>query len=87
MAYINMDIDLDDILDGLNSSEKQRLADDLFADGYFQAELEKEIQGGTDYEVSLNEQLFREELIKIRHIYLNLTSEEQEIIQKIAKRF
>jgi len=85
MAYIN--IDLDEILDGLNSSEKQRLADDLFADGYFQTELEKEIQGGTDYEVSLNEQLFREELNKIRHNYLNLTSEEQEIIQKIAKRF
>jgi len=85
MAYIN--IDLDEILDGLNSSEKQRLADDLFADGYFQTELEKEIQGGTDYEVSLNEQLFREELNKIRHNYLNLTSEEQEIIQKIGKRF
>lgn len=85
MAYIN--IDLDEILDGLNSSEKQRLADDLFADGYFQTELEKEIQGGTDYEVSLNEQLFREELNKIRHNYLNLTCEEQEIIQKIGKRF
>ena len=85
MAYIN--IDLDDILDGLNSSEKQRLADDLYADGYFQTELEKEIEGGVDITVSLNEQLFREGLNKIRHNYLNLTTEEQEVIQKIGKRF
>ena len=87
MTYVNVDIPLDDILSGMGSKEKQRLADDLFADGYYQTELEKEIEGGADCDVSANEQLFREELNKIRHNYLNLTTEEQEVIQKIGKRF
>ena len=87
MSYVNLDIPLDDILSGMGSREKQRLADELFADGYYQTELEKEIEGGADSTVSLNEQLFREELNKIRTNYLNLTTEEQELIQKIAKRF
>lgn len=87
MTYVNVDISLDDILSGMGSKEKQRLADDLFADGYYQTELEKEIEGGTFDNVSVNEQLFREELNKIRLNYLNLTSGEQELIQKIGKRF
>lgn len=87
MTYVNVDISLDDILSGMGSKEKQRLADDLFTDGYYQTELEKEIEGGTFDNVSVNEQLFREELNKIRLNYLNLTSVEQELIQKIGKRF
>ena len=53
MTYVNVDIPLDDILSGMGSKEKQRLADDLFADGYYQTELEKEIEGGVDSTVSL----------------------------------
>jgi len=58
MAYINMDIDLDEIIDGLSSHEKQELVDELYIDGYYQTELEKQIYAGSDYDnVSLNEQL------------------------------
>jgi hypothetical protein len=88
MAYINMDIDLDDILDGLNDKEKQELIDELYNDGFYQTKLEKQIEGNYDYDnASLNEQLFREQIGKITSNYLNLTTEEEEIIQKIAKRF
>ena len=88
MAYINMDIDLDDILDGLNDKEKQELIDELYNDGFYQRKLEKQIEGNYDYDkASLNEQLFREQIGKITSNYLNLTTEEEEIIQKIAKRF
>lgn len=88
MTYINMDIDLDDIIDGLASHEKQELVDELYSDGYYQTELEKQIYASSEYDnVSLNEQLFREQLGKISSNYLSLTDEEQELILKISKRF
>jgi hypothetical protein len=83
-----MDIDLDDIIDGLASHEKQELVDELYSDGYYQTELEKQIYASSEYDnVSLNEQLFREQLGKISSNYLSLTDEEQELILKISKRF
>jgi hypothetical protein len=89
MAYISVDVDvdIDDVLSRLSSRELQRLADDLYDDGYCQTELEKEIASDDESTVSLNEQLFRRELSKIRGNYLNLTHSEIEIIEVIAKRF
>ncbi len=88
MTYINMNIDLDEIIDGLSSYEKQELVDELYQDGFYQKELEKQIEGFYDYDnASLNEQMFREQLGKISSNYLSLTNEEQEIILKISKRF
>ncbi len=88
MAYINMDIELDEIIDGLSSYEKQELVDSLYDDGFYQKELEKEIEGYYDSDnVSLNEQLFREQPGKISSNFLSLTDEEQELILKISKRF
>jgi hypothetical protein len=83
-----MNIDLDEIIDGLSSYEKQELVDELYQDGFYQKELEKQIEGFYDYDnASLNEQMFREQLAKISSNYLSLTNEEQEIILKISKRF
>jgi hypothetical protein len=83
-----MNIDLDEIIDGLSSYEKQELVDELYQDGFYQKELEKQIEGFYDYDnASLNEQMFREQLDKISSNYLSLTNEEQEIILKISKRF
>jgi hypothetical protein len=83
-----MNIDLNEIIDGLSSYEKQELVDELYQDGFYQKELEKQIEGFYDYDnASLNEQMFREQLGKISSNYLSLTNEEQEIILKISKRF
>lgn len=83
-----MDIDLDDIIDGLTHHEKQELVDELYSDGYYQTKLEKLIYTDSEYDnVSLNEKLFREQLGRISSNYLSLTNEEQEIILKISKRF
>lgn len=87
MAYVNVDISLDDILSGMSSTEKQRLADDLYIDGYYQSELEKEIQDAIGKGIGMNEQIFREQVFKLGINYLNLTNEEQEVILKVAKRF
>jgi hypothetical protein len=84
-----VDVDLDDVLSELSSKETQDLVDDLYDDGYYQSELESELMLGTDEDstVSINEQLFRKEILKIRDNYLNLTNSEIEIIEAIAKRF
>jgi hypothetical protein len=87
MTYISIDVDVDDVLNGLSSRELQRLADDLYDDGYYQTQLEKQLMDDDDSTVSLNEQLFRREVSKIRGNYLNLTNAEIQIIEAIAKRF
>jgi hypothetical protein len=87
MTYVSIDVDVDDVLGGLSHIELQRLADDLYDDGYYQTQLEKKLMGDDDSTVSLNEQLFRREVSKIHSNYLNLTNEEIQIIERIAKRF
>jgi len=82
-----VEVELDDVISELSSYESQQLVDDLYDDGYYQTELEREIASDDDSTVSLNEQLFRRELSKIRANYLNLTHSEIEIIEGIAKRF
>jgi hypothetical protein len=34
MSYISVDVDIDDVLWGMSSDEKQQLVDDLYDDGY-----------------------------------------------------
>jgi hypothetical protein len=87
MTYVSVDVDLDDILNGLSARECQRLADDLYDDGYYQTKLESQIMGDDCSSISLNEQLFRAELSKIRENFINLTESELNIISAISKRF
>jgi hypothetical protein len=82
-----VEVELDDVLFELSSHETQQLVNDLYDNGYYQTELEKELASDNDSTVSLNEQFFRRELSKIRGNYLNLTNSEIEIIKAIAKRF
>jgi hypothetical protein len=88
-TYEKVEVDLDDVLSELSSYETQQLVDELYDDGYYQTELEKELMLGTEVDstVSINEQFFRTELFKIRDNYLNLSHSEIEIIEAIAKRF
>jgi hypothetical protein len=86
MTYVNVDIDIDDVLSGLSEREIQKLVDDLYEDGYYQTKLQSHLDE-YDGTPSLNEQLFRTELNKIRANYFNLASAEEELILKIAKRY
>jgi hypothetical protein len=87
MTYVSVDVDIDDILNGLSSRELQRLADDLYDDGYYQTKLERELNSDDDTTISLNEKLYRNEISKLRVNYHNLTNQEIEILMNIAKRF
>jgi hypothetical protein len=86
MPYISIDIDLDDIISDLSGRELQNLVDDLYEDGYYQKKLEKKLNEGYS-ELSITEQEFRDNLMKLKLNYLSLSNEELEIIEKLAKRF
>ena len=84
MSYINIDIDIDDVLDGMTSREIQSLVDDLYEDGYIPTKIEKQKE---KEQPSLLESFLQEALEKISNNYHRLTSEEEQQIFNIAKRF
>lgn len=86
MPYINIDIDLDDIISDLSERELQNLVDNLYEDGYYQKKLENKLEDGY-YNISITEQEFRDNLAKLKLNYLSLTNEELEMIEKLAKKF
>lgn len=87
MTYVSVDVDIDDIINELSSRDIQKLVDSLYDDGYYQTELEKQLNSDDDPTISLNEQLFRAQITKLRANYLNLSNSELEFIENISKRF
>lgn len=76
MPYIN--IDLDDIYDDLDRSDKENLVEWLKEDGYL-----------SEYEPpkSALQKLFEEDIEKIKKTYLTISQEDFELINKIAKKY
>jgi len=76
MPYIN--IDIDDIYDDLDRSDKENLVEWLKEDGYL-----------SEYEPpkSALQKLFEEDIEKIRKAYLTISKEDFELINKIAKKY
>lgn len=83
---IEIDVDVDDFLDGMTSREKQKLVDNLYDDGYYQSKLQDQLDGDVGT-LSINEEFFREALAKFKDNYINLTNSEIEILMNISKRF
>jgi len=82
MARFEMDIDLDEILWELSSSEKDELVDLLIEDGY----ANKIVKNFYDKQ-SLAEWEFNKIITKIADNRLRLTAEEDALLKKIADRF
>jgi phosphoribosyl-ATP pyrophosphohydrolase len=82
MPYISVDIDLDDIYRELRDREKQTLVDWLKEDGYL-------TKRDTEYEgqKSVLQELFEEDVAKIRRAYLTMSREDMDIINQIAKKY
>ena len=76
MPYIN--IDIDDIYDDLDRSDKENLVEWLKEDGYL-----------SEYEPpkSALQKLFEEDIEKIKKTYLTISKEDFELINKIAKKY
>lgn len=79
MSYVSVDVDLDDILWGMTSRDKQKLAEELYDDGYIQKGVEKK-------EVELNDD-FSRACEKLIGQSWRLSREEEEYIINLSKRF
>jgi hypothetical protein len=76
----SIDVDMDDIVSGMTSWEKQELADELYEDGYTPKPLEGVTPNiGADTE-------FDEQVLKLVGNAWRLSKEDEETILKIANK-
>lgn len=80
MPYI--EIDIDDIYDDLGGRDKEHLVEWLREDGYLTKQ-DTEFEGST----SALQQLFEEDLTKIKRAYLQISKEDFQAINRIAKKY
>ena len=82
MPYINVDIDLDEVYDGLSSSEKNHLVDWLKEDGHIEESETNEFPSSENYKDDDWVETIQK-LAKNRH---QLTLEEEELIKSISNK-
>ena len=76
----NIDIDIDDIIYGLDRFEKQSLVDELYEDGYTPKALEGTLADGEDADD------WDEQVKKLKGNKWRLSKEDEETILKIANK-
>ena len=87
MSWISIDVDLDDIWDGMDKNDKRAITEWLYEDGILDThpnpEIRKLVRGNNE---SQGEKDLRDNLTKIWNSYHRLTNEEEEIIKQITNR-
>ena len=87
MSWIRIDVDLDDVWDGMDKNDKRAMAEWLYEDGilgsHINPEIRRMVRGDKE---SQGESELRDNLTKIWNSYHQLTNEEEEFIKKIADR-
>ncbi len=80
MSYISVDVDIDDVLWGMSSYEKQKLADELYEDGYVPKQM-----GGVHPDDSPTGD-FDKEVSKLIGNSWRLSKEDEETILRITNK-
>ena len=87
MSYVRIDVDLDDVYDGMDRRDKQTMAEWLHDDGILEKhpnpEIRKVVRGDDE---SPGEYEFRNNLTKLWNSHYQLSNEDQEIIKQIANK-
>jgi hypothetical protein len=87
MSYIRIDVDLDDVYNEMDRSDKRTMAEWLHEDGILEShpnpEIRKVVRGD---EESNGEKELRDNLSKIWNSYYRLTNEEELLIKQIASK-
>jgi len=87
MPYINVHVDLDDIYNDMDRSDKRNMAEWLHEDGVLESHPNPEIRkivGGN--EESFGEKELRDHLTKIWNSYYQLSNEDCEIIKQLVNK-
>ena len=82
MAYINVYVDIDDVISDLSSKETQDLVDKLYDDGYEPSQL----TDGLDESLNAHDEMWFEVVDKIKRGRLQLNPEQEALIQEIASK-
>ena len=84
MTYVNINVDIEDILSDMSIRDLQDLADTLYEEGYVPSKIEDDLL--TESYGIIND-LFSEALDKLSQNRLSLTSEEETLILNLASKF
>ncbi len=79
MRSVSVEVDIDDVLWGMGSRDKQELVDDLYDDGYIPKQVQKQVTKYNDD--------FSNACKKLIGQSWRLSREEEEFIINISKRF
>jgi hypothetical protein len=87
MPYIKVHVDLDEIYDDMDRSDKHDIVEWLYEDGILERhsnpEIRKMVRGDQE---SNGEKELRDNLSKLWNSYYQLTSEEELLIKQMANR-
>ena len=87
MGYVKIDVDLDEVYDGLGHYDKRDMAEWLHEDGILGShpnpEIRKLVRGN---EESPGEAELRDNLMKLWNGHYQLSNEDEDIIKKIANK-
>ena len=88
MPYINLHVDLDDIYDEMDRSDKRVMAEWLHDDGILEShpnpEIRKIVRGD---EESDGEKFLRDNLTKLWNSYYRMSNEDIELIEQLSKKY
>jgi hypothetical protein len=77
MSFINIDIDIDDIISNMSSYDKQMMVDELYADGYIAKK---------DNEARSTDDEWNEQVHKLFNNKWRLSKEDEETILRITNK-
>ena len=87
MPYIRLHVDLDEIYDDMDRSDKREMAEWLFDDGILSShpnpKIRKLVRGE---EESIGEKEFKDALEKLWNAYHRLSNEDELLIKQIANK-
>lgn len=78
MSYINIDVDIDDIISSMGSYDKQQMVDELYDDGYVAKQVKQVIDEDLDE--------WDEAILKLKGNKWRLSKEDEEIILRITNK-
>jgi len=87
MAYVRIDVDLDEVYNEMDRRDKQTMAEWLYDDGILQSHSNPEIRKLVrSDEESPGEYELRNNLMKLWNGHFRLSNEDEEIIKQIANK-
>lgn len=87
MPYVRIDIDLDEVYDGMDKHDKRAMAEWLFDDGVLGSHPNPEIRNLVrGEEESQGEKELRDSLSKLWNSYHRLSNEDELLIKQIADK-